>query len=628
MTGKPDESPGRLALKQSVKPAGQVAGSGPSPLPGLRPVQARRGGFVDIGDYGVLGDGRTVALVASDGRIDWWPVPQIDSPPVFAAVLDPDRGGCFVLAPVEPATCERRYIPGTNVLETTYVTASGRVKVLDSLNTGAAGRLPWTELARRVEGLQGEVEMAWHVVPGDRFGSARPTLSHHRGVPVFTVDDQLVAVVTAGTEPGPTGGAGVGGRFVSAAGSLALVALLATDDEPLFIDDARAVLDRVGSTVASWQRWAQGLDYRGRWGQSVERSALALKSLLFEVGGAIAAAATTSLPERVGGDKNWDYRYAWVRDSAFTVDAFVNLGLTEEVHSAVSWLLSALRRSAPDLHVFYTLEGDVPKGSKEIDVPGYRDSRPVRAGNDAAKQVQLGTYGDLFDMLGHYCDAGHVLDKATGEMLANLADQCAKTWKKKDSGIWELTRLEHYTISKIGCWVALDRAARMAGAGQIPSDHAAHWHKQASAIKEWVAEHCWSESQQSYTFYAGTEDVDASVLLAGRTGFDRGPRLASTIEAVIARLARGPMVYRYTGMDKEEGAFIACTFWLVSALAHNGQVERASALMDEAVALGNDLGLLAEQIDPDSGALLGNIPQGLSHLALINAAHAIANTST
>lgn len=605
---------------------GQAAARPPFPHGAPLYWDTRRDGYVPIGSYGVLGDGRTVALVASDGQVDWWPVPKIGSPPVLSAILDPTSGGHFKLRPVGEFSAWRRYVPGTNVIETVYSTPAGRVRVTDALNAGLAGRLPWTELGRRVEGIEGEVEMVWEFRPGDRGRQAQPRVSQRDGVPVVTIDEQMMAIITDGPVPEPAGTT-LGARFSCRPGERYVVAVVATDDEPLFLPQAVDIDRRVDGTVGSWRRWTDQLTGKGRWREAVQRSALALKTLLYETSGAIAAAATTSLPERVGGDKNYDYRFSWIRDSAFTVDAFLNLGLNEEVHSAVSWMLSALRRSEPDLHVFYTLEGEVPGPATEVDVPGYRHSRPVRHGNTAAKQIQLGSYGDLFDMLGHYVDAGHVLDDRAANMLAALADQCCQDWQKKDSGIWELPDLEHYTISKIGCWVALDRAVHMAKEGHIPGGNASYWEKNAHDIKAWVAEKCWSEAQQSYTFYAGTEKLDASVLLAGRTGFDRGPRLASTIEAVIARLGRGPALYRYTGMESEEGAFIACSFWLVSALAHNGQVDRAAKLMDEAVGMANDLGLLSEQFDPAGGDLLGNIPQGLSHLSLINAAKAIEQTS-
>jgi GH15 family glucan-1,4-alpha-glucosidase len=326
------------------------------------------------------------------------------------------------------------------------------------------------------------------------------------------------------------------------------------------------------------------------------------------------------LPEQIGGIKNWDYRFAWIRDTSFTIDALINLGLDEEVHRVLSWIITTIGRHGPDLQVFYTLDGELASEEIDLDVPGYRQSAPAREGNGAATQCQLGTYGDLFDTVFRYCERGHLLDTSTSQMLATIADHCCNCWATRDSGIWELDQLEHYTISKIGCWVALDRAVRLARAGQMPDERSHRWRIESERIRDWVNEYCWSETKGSYTFFAGTDRLDAAVLLAGRTGFERGERLTSTVDAVVDELGHGPLLYRYSGMDKEEGAFVACTFWLVDALALIGDLKQAHTLMDKAVHLVNDVGLLSEQIDPDSGAFLGNFPQGLSHLALINAA--------
>ncbi|MDQ2726628.1 MAG: glycoside hydrolase family 15 protein [Actinomycetota bacterium] len=588
-------------------------------------ASTRTDGFAALADYGVLGDGRTVALVATDGSVDWWPIPTLDAPPVCAAILDPVAGGSFVLVPEGDFEARRRYLPGTNVLETVYTTEGGSARVTEALNTGSSGRLPWNELVRRVDGIVGHVPMRWAVIPGQRFGNVEPTITDHDGTPIIRLDDQTLAVLVDGMDPGVVSDTGVRGRFVAEGGHRALLAVVATDDEPLFLPPIAAIDRRLDRTVESWRRWRDLIDYDGPWAEAVIRSALALKTLLYEPGGAIAAAATTSLPEKIGGPKNWDYRYAWIRDSSFTLDAFIALGLHEEVHASVSWLIDAMRRSEPELHIFYDLEGGVPEGETRLDAPGYRASRPVRAGNDASSQTQLGIYGDLFDTVHRYVQAGHLLDPHTAELLAGYADRCVKVWDTRDSGIWELSDLEHYTISKIGCWMALDRAGQLAAAGQLPDDRMERWRDQAAEIRTWVHAHCWSEAKQSYTFYAGTEDLDASVLLAGRTGFDRGPRLASTIDAVVSELGSGiaPLLYRYTGMGAEEGAFVACTFWLVDALVHTGQIDQARRVMDDAVTLGNDVGILSEQVDPASGASLGNLPQGLSHLALINAAHTL-----
>ena len=586
-------------------------------------MRPRRDGYAPIEDYAALGDGRSVALVARDGRIDWWPVPTLDSPPVCAALLDPERGGHFTLAPTRPFEAHRRYLMGTNVLETVYRTDSGAVRVTESLNTGAAGRLPWTELARRVEGLDGEVELAWELVPGSAFGQTRPWVSSQDRQPVLHLADRALAVVTHGDGAGPLEAARhrVSGHLGCVAGSRLLVAAVATAGEPLFIPDPSSIEDRIDRTVDAWQRWSGAMSREGKWAEPTVRSALALKTLIHEKDGAIAAAATSSLPERIGGDKNFDYRYSWVRDSSFALDALIDLGLHEEVHRSVSWLLAALRRTAPDLHIFYRLDGTVADDELDtLDAPGYRDSRPVRAGNSAAGQRQLGVYGDLFDTVARYVDEGHYLDPDTGAMLARLADRCCDTWLHPDSSIWELEDHQHYTISKIGCWVALDRARRLAERGQLPYGNAGRWRAEADDIRAFVAERCWSESKRSYTFHADTDRLDAAVLLAGRTGFDTGPRLASSVDAVISELGDGPCVYRYSGAEEEEGAFLACSFWVVDALCRTGRLDAAGERMERAVGLANDVGLLAEQIDPSTGAFLGNVPQALSHLALVNAA--------
>ena len=580
-------------------------------------------GYVPIEEYAVLGDGRTVALLASDGSVDWWALPALDSPPVLSRLLDPDGGGRLTVAPSGSYDATRRYLDDTNVIETVYTVATGSARVTSALNVGSAGRLPWTELAQRIEVLSGFVDVEWEFTPGDRFGRANPWVADRHGTPVATIEDQTLGLILDGLGPAVIAPHRVSGQTRLLEGIRALLAVVATDGEPLFLPAPDAIQSRLDRTISSWRRWADLLTHDGSWNFAVRRSASALKTLLTEYSGAIAAAATTSLPERVGGSKNWDYRYAWTRDSSFTLDALINLDLHEEVHGAVSWLLNAIRNNGGDLHVFYSLDGSIADRETTLDIEGWRHSRPVRSGNSASRQTQLGTYGDLFDTINRYCAEGHEIEPATGRTLADLADRCCDQWRHRDSGIWELEACQHYTVSKIGCWVALDRAVHLAESGQMPCSHLERWRSGAEEIRAWVNQHCWSDAKQAYTFYAGTEDLDAAVLLAARTGFERGPRLVSTIEAIAAELAHGPLLYRYTGMNTEEGAFVACSFWMVEALAKTGQTERARQIMEGIIALTNDVGLFSEQIDPETGAFLGNMPQGLSHLALINAAFAL-----
>jgi GH15 family glucan-1,4-alpha-glucosidase len=579
-------------------------------------------GYAPIESYAGLGDGRSVALVALDGAIDWWAVPDLDSVPAFGALLDAEGGGSVVLRPVDDFTARRRYLDGTNVVETEFRTASGRVRVTDALTTGVAGRLPWTELARRVEGLSGTVRMRWQVAPGNGLARFAPWARPGDAGPLLHLDDLTLGVVTHDVGEPEITDRDTGGTFTASAGSRGLLAIVGTRAEPLYLPSPEEIDGRIEQTVDSWRTWTRGLRWTGPWCDQVLRSALALKLLLYAPTGAIAAAATTSLPERIGGGKNWDYRYTWTRDTAYTLDAFVRCGLREEVHAAMSWLLATVDRHGPTLQPFYRLDGGLPGGASRPDIPGYRCSRPVRDGNDAAGQLQLGPYGDLFQTVYLCVCDGHILDTGTARRLADLADRCCDEWQHRDAGMWELPAEQHFTLSKISCWQALDRAARLAELGHLPAS-GRRWHAEAERVRGWVHEHCWSARRRAYTMCAGTEDLDAGVLLGARFGFDRGPRMVSTIAAVREDLGQGPLLYRYTGMDKEEGAFLACSYWAVEALAFTGQLDEARTLMTETLERTGDAALLPEMVDPRTGSFLGNLPQALSHLALINAASAV-----
>jgi GH15 family glucan-1,4-alpha-glucosidase len=578
-------------------------------------------GFPPIEGLAAVGDGRTVALIAADGSVEWWALPVADSLPAFASLVAGDEGGRWTLAPAAPFQATRRYVEGTNVLETTFTTEEGSVRVVDSLNLSATGQLPWAELARVVHGVDGEVAMRWEVAPGDRFRTGQPwTELSHSGIPIVQLGDQTLGVVCDAAGEPEVARRRVSGSFTTGPGSQHLLAVVATDAEPLFFPAAAFVVRRAEQTVGWWRAWDERVHYEGRWQEAVRRSALVLKLLTYSETGAILAAPTTSLPEVVGGTKNYDYRFAWVRDMAFAIGAMIRLGVEEEVHKSLSWLLSTVRRTAPDVHVFYSLDGSVADSADEAPVRGYRDSRPVQSGNQAEQQTQLESFGALFDPVWAYVDQGNHLDGRTAAMVVACADRVCDIWTHPDSGLWELTDQQHYTASKVGCWTALDRAVRLADAGQVAIRHRARWEHERDAIATWVRTHCWSESKQAYTFYAGTESLDAAVLLSARIGFDRGPRMRSTIDALWSELGPGPLLYRYSGTIGQEGAFLACSFWMVEALALSDRVEEAVSLMDELVGLANDVGLYSEEMDRASRRMLGNFPQALTHLALINAA--------
>lgn len=585
----------------------------------------RNGGYVALRSYAPIGDTRTIALVARDGGVDWWPIPDLDSTAPFARLLDAANGGRLELGPVEQAETSRRYVPGTAVLETTHTTASGIVRVTDALNTGIAGPLPWTELARRVEGIRGQVPMRWTVAPGTCFNTGAPWVRETAHGTVLRVDGVTMTVRLIGATCDELTDQAMSGSLTTAAGSRHLVAVAASAGQPLHIPAAPDVDAGIERTIGNWQRWSAQFGSTGDWDDAVRRSALILKLLIHEPSGSVAAAATTSLPENRVGGKNWDYRFAWIRDTAYTLKALFRFGLREETQSAVAWLLDTIERHGPRMHVFYGLDGGLPTTEPdEPEMPGWCGIGPVVLGNAAGTQIQLSVFGDLFDTVRLYVDHGHVLNSAIGRQLAAIADMACDAWRQRDAGLWELARQEHYTSSKLSCWQALCAAVHLAEMGQIPGD-AARWRGEAARISAWVHENCWSERRQSYVWYPGTEDLDASVLLHAGSGFDTGTRMSATIDALRAELGTGPLLHRYSGAAGEEGSFVACAFWTVSALHRVGRTGEARALMDELVPLVNDVGVLSEMIDPADGSFLGNLPQGLSHLALIGAALDLAS---
>ncbi len=576
-------------------------------------------GYADLRSYAAIGDGRTVALIARDGSIDWLPLPSIHSTPVFARLLDQGAGGSIELAPNTAFGVTREYVEGTNVLVTTFTTDSGVARVTDALVTGVAGRLPWTELARRIDGVRGSVHFRWRVAPGTCLGTASPWVEQTVHGKVIRVDGRTLAV--RGIDHGPRGGGerAIAGSFTTSAGSRHLVTVSSSANEPIHVPEPAKTDQGVDRTIENWRAWSREFSYDGPWAEAVQRSALALKLLIFSPSGSIAAAATTSLPENPRGGKNWDYRFGWVRDVAYSVSALVRFGLREETHAAVSWLLSTIDTQGPDLKVFYTLDGEAAPPVEHRDAPGWRGIGPVVVGNPAGRQLQLGVYGDLFRVVLAYVSAGNLLDASTSLTLTGLADRVCDAWRQRDSGMWELEETQHYTSSKMGCWSALDAAIALHDLGQITGTPE-RWRIERDAIADWVNERCWSEKRGAYVMFPGADALDTSVLLHAASGFERGERMASTIDAIRAELGRGPLVYRYTGIETEEGAFVASAFWMAAALACVGRTDESRELMDQLVELANDVGLFAEMIDPADRSFLGNLPQGLSHLSLISAA--------
>jgi len=590
----------------------------------------RQDGHLPVRDYAALGDGRTVALVGLDGSIDWLCLPDLDSPSVFGALLDAENGGSFEVAPRDSCLSSRRYLEDSNVLETTFETAEGTVRLTDALTLPRSKRSPGRELARRVQGVSGRVHMRWRARPRFGYGRTPTRLSGGEGDVLARGEGVSVRLSTWDAGRPEVSADAVEAHFELAAGESGLIVLTAGDDPEAPAREAAE--SRLERTERAWRAWAGDCSYDGPFRAAVIRSALALKLLVYAPSGAIAAAPTTSLPEVPGGERNWDYRYAWIRDSSFVVDALLELGSEDEPAEFLAWAQRVCAPTSPRLQVMYALDGGLLPDEFELTLPGYRGARPVRAGNEAARQVQLGIYGYLLESAWLHLRSGATLSSAESRRYEEIADFVCDIWREPDAGIWESrSGPEHFTHSKAMCWVALDRACRLAEDGRLRGN-SERWQTVARQIRKYIEEFCWSEEKQSYTRAAGSDALDASILLGSVFGYWGGERMRRTIEAVSNELdAGGPLLYRYLvddGLDGQEGAFLACSFWLAGALARAGQIDEAGALLEELIGLANDVGLYSEEIDPDSGEFLGNFPLGLTHLSLISAALAIEHGSS
>lgn len=588
------------------------------------PSTERKDGYLPLNRYAALGDGRSIALSGADGSIDWWCAPEMDSPPIFDRLLSADDGGNFRISPTEPFTSEQRYRAGSNVHETIFTTETGTATLVEALNSGAAGLLPWSELARRISVSKGTMAFDFLVKFGTQADQISPYYRETAHGTIFHIGDVMAALKkSGGVEISHIQDDYIAGRFVISAGQSETIALILGGSGPLVLPPIEEIDARIDLSCNEWKIWSSQVHYDGPHRDLVVRSALALKLLLYSPSGAITAAATTSLPEAVGGPKNYDYRYAWIRDAGYTIKAFLRIGAEAEAMAATAWLLKRLGEHGP--HVMYTLDGDIVPDVTEMDLPGWRNSKPVRIGNWASSQHQHAIYGDIFETVERFVECGNILDHGSAQLLEDMANQCADNWRKKDSGIWELPEEQHYTNSKLSCWQALARAVELADKRHIPAAFRDRWARERDRVAEWIDAHCWCEKRQAYLFYPESDGLDASVVLAVRFRFGREERLQKTIAALDKELGKGAFHYRYSRVHREEGCFLACTFWIVEAKALLGDYEGARATFDAAIAgLGKSHKIYSEMIDAETGEYLGNIPQGLTHLAVLQAAATLA----
>jgi GH15 family glucan-1,4-alpha-glucosidase len=588
---------------------------------------ARVDGYAPIRNYAVIGNKRTAALVALDGSIDWLCLPDFAGASVFGALLDAGRGGAFTLHPTVPFTVVRRYVPDTNVLQTTFTTATGSVTVTDAMTRPIARGLVWNQIVRRIE-ARGTVPMEWAISPRFEYAEVAVTPGTLAGAPGFVHGRHALAVEAHAVGEARATGCTVHGAFTAREGEVGVLALSAFHDEPVTLSSRDHLLQRLDATIDRWRRWLADCSYEGPWQEAVRRSALALDLLVDDQSGAIAAAVTMGLPERIGGPRNYDYRYGWLRDTNLTLRAMQRLGFRDQVHMSLTWMFRTLRHTRPQLPVMCRLDGETRLPDDTLPLHGYRGSQPVTLGNSAQDQLQLGNYGDVLDMTRAYVRAGGGLHPDAARDIADAIDHLRGVWRKPDASIWELDERRQYTQGKLAVWLAFTHAAELADVGQLPAERAPAWRREAAAVERYVRRTCWSDELSTYTRAGDGDDLDAGVLLAARGSFvehDAG-HLDATVAAIRRHLgAGGPLLYRFTGADEFEGAFVACSFWTVEALARVGKLAEAVDMMDELVALANDVGLYSEEIDPATDAFLGNLPQALSHLALVNAAVAIAD---
>lgn len=579
--------------------------------------------FKPLGAYGLIGGNRTAVLVGADGSVDWACLPNFDSPSVFGALLDPEAGR-FVIRPAGPYTAEQHYERGTNVLVTEMHTSAGRVRIRDFMPMVAGRRMPTAEIHRRIEGVSGEVELELAFAPRFEYGAVVPAFERHEnGVRASGPGGQSIILSTR-LDLEVTNGAAVGRAPVRAGDEVYVVA----DWDAARVHHVASYQSsrRLDHVRGFWRRWVGKHTYHGRYREAVERSLLVLKALVYEPTGAIVAAPTTSLPEWPGGERNWDYRYSWVRDSAFILRALFSAGCIEEGTAFFDWVLSHLL-DGDGLQVMYGIDGERTLPERELPLRGYLDSRPVRVGNGAAHQFQLDIFGSLLDAALHYEQIGGLVTLAEWERLYEITETVRRCWREPDSGIWEARdEPRHYTYSKVWAWVALTRAARLAErtSMDVPLDD---WRREAEEIRAEVLEHAWDPARGAFTQAYGYPDLDASVLVMPTVGFidASDPRFRQTMATVERELAAGPwpLLYRYhrdDGVGGPEGAFLLPSFWLVEAYALAGDTAKARAALDALLAHASPLGLLSEEVHPETLQLLGNFPQGFSHLGLVNAA--------
>lgn len=612
--------PGARADGSSAAPATRATVPPPGELLGCQ---------VPIEDYAVLGDGHTAALVSRHGSVDWLCLPRFDSDACFAALLGTPDHGRWLLTVRDAVEVTRAYRGDSFVLETTYRTERGTALATEAMPIGDDR----ADLVRRIECTDGEVEVDHEWVVRFGYGAVQPWVRHEQDADgcdtIRAVAGPDSLVLRGDRLPQPVDHRHAD-RFTLRAGESVELSLTWVHSwQP--VPPRLSVPDRLDSTAIVWGLWARDCTYDGPYREAVVRSLLVLRLLTDTTTGGIVAAPTTSLPEAFGGARNWDYRYCWLRDAALTLEALLEQGFREEATQWRDWLERAVAGDPRDLQIMYRLDGGRRLPEAELDhLPGYAGSRPVRLGNGAVDQVQHDVLGEVMSALALARDAGLEETRDSWSLQTHLVEDLVEGWRAPDRGIWEVRgEPRHFTHSKIMSWAALDQAVRAVEQHGLPGP-VERWRAVRDEIRAEVLERGWSDERGSFVQHYGATHTDASLLQMVQVGFlpDDDPRVRSTVAAVRAELEVAPgLLLRYRpaatddGLGSDESPFLACSFWLADALARTGDVDGSTAVLDTLVALANDVGMLAEQYDPHARRMVGNVPQALSHLALVRAAH-------
>jgi GH15 family glucan-1,4-alpha-glucosidase len=589
----------------------------------IRPSQE----FPAIGEYGIIGDCRAAALISRQGSMDWLCWPRFDSPSTFAALLDRERGGNWGISPTGDYSVERKYVAQSNVLETTFKTSSGTALLTDLMTvrdaTGIA-IVPDHEIVRRVACTAGQVEIDIAFVPRPDYGGKSPAIHFAGNLGLRVECNGGVLWLRSTTQLGIRENSAFG-RNVLKAGETMYFSLSYAEESPAVLPDLSELPQRIDSCVCWWQAWASKAQYEGDFRDEVIRSALTLKLLTFSPSGAIIAAPTTSLPERIGGNLNWDYRYCWLRDASLTIRALIELGYWEEATSFLDWLLHATRLTHPKLRIMYSVFGNPPPKERESQVlRGYCESAPVRIGNAARDQLQLDVYGEVVDAAAQYAFHGGYLDREMQKVLIGLGNYVAKNWDRPDEGLWEpRAGRRHHTHSRLLCWTALDRLITLCEQGKVSRTPLEEYKKLCDVMRRQIESRGWNDRISSYVSELDGDSLDSALLLLSWYGFEKpeSARMQATYRELRERLGTPEgLLYRSETLPSE-GTFAICSFWAAEYLAlGGGTIEQTRDLMTRLSRFRNDLGLYGEEVDAVTGAALGNFPQAFTHVGFIGAA--------